>query len=228
MQGSTTLGFTAERSKALYQPVPAAPLAEEEAWLDAQWEDRLQLPETAAAGAGAGAGAGGGGCMGAEWPPAICYLTLTLEYGHEHHEPGTDPFSLARGVTEAALAAESQFLHPVIRLWRVAAGADPREVLKVRLNGTASEPEPWLNEELDEASAEGREGPWRRLDASMPLTVTSATRTPQGTRPSATDIASSAAAVFESHVLEDFLAELDQPYHMEAAAYALKNAMWPA
>lgn len=214
----------AGRGLSMYRPVPAAPLAAEEAWLDAQWEQHLEpgagLPSQQSRGGALH------GCAGPFWPPAICYLTMTLEYGHDHEVPGTDPFSAQRGVTRAAEAASSQFLHPVLRLWRVTGGADPREVLRARLGGISAPSGHRLQGVPNATRASLAEGPWRRLDANTPLTATAAVWTRDGSRPAASDIAGKPAAVFESHVMEDFLTEFDQPYHMEAAAYALKRALW--
>lgn len=215
-------------AKAKYQAAPAVPLLAEEARLDATW----RIPAAQAAlGAGPAApsramnssatAAISSKCGASARNPVVCYLTLTLEYGKPATDSHQDAFSLDRAIGNPGESSESLFLHPVVRLW-AAGDRDPVELLERRLGGLRTTPcdvelSDLMSQEgtdlealvrdlqAEEFACKQQSGPWHRL------------RSPLG----------AAKPEWESHTVEDFLAEFDQPYHLEVIANAIKQALWP-
>jgi len=211
--GRTVLGdlsprVAGRRADAMYRPVPATPLVTEEERLDAMLRS-VTGAKPPAPGHGLRSCWGDGGRAA-----TVCYLTLTMEYGRT---AGTDPFDLRRAVTSEKHAARSKFLHPVIRLWRAGGEGGPREQVAELLRGVRLPPcnvthlyppesaSDEAHDAVDDAIAacQRTEGPWADLPAAL-----------------------SARPEFVSHMLEDFLSEFDRPYYFEAAANAIRHAVW--
>jgi hypothetical protein len=209
-EDGSSLGALNMLSRCRFRPSPPVPLVSEERRLDTMLQ-RVKAP---------GVLDGLDGCWGAHMPAAVCFITVTLEYGKEHYTPGNDPFSPFRAVSDPQFAADSQFLHPVIRLWRVGL-ADPLDVLQMRLD-----PPRAVRRDVADDHPLAEEGPWRGL--GQVLTVTGADRLGASKRPALSRIARAPAALMESHMVEDFLAEFDQPYNFESALHSLKWSVWPS
>ncbi|KAA0152426.1 hypothetical protein FNF29_03992 [Cafeteria roenbergensis] len=222
-------------ARAKYQPAPAVPLLEEESRLDRLWRAAAMAaaargaapapPPPPAGGTGtsnaAAAAAMSSKCGPSARAPVVCYLTLSLEYGKPDSDTHQDAFALDRAVENPGSSSQSQFLHPVVRLW-AAGDRDPVELLERRLGGLRTTPcdmalPDVLSQEgtdletlvrdlqEEEFACKSQAGPWRRL------------RSPLG----------AANPEWESHTVEDFLAEFDQPYHLEVLANAIKQGLWP-